>query len=253
MTEQLVYRILLISIFITATIVFISLYIVTAPYGRHFRKGWGPTIHARIGWVVMEFPAILVITLTFFLGDRKTNLIAIIFLAMWLLHYAQRTFIYPLLMKGGNKRFPISLISFAILFNIVNGYINGRYIFFFSPVYSISWIIDPRFIIGILIFFTGLTINIYSDYILRQLRKTGERDYKIPYRGLFKYISSPNYFGEIIEWLGWAIATWSLPGLAFAVFTAANLMPRAFSNHKWYIKKFTNYPKQRKALIPFIY
>jgi len=253
MTEQLVYRVLLISVFITAAIVFISLYIVTAPYGRHFRKGWGPTIQARAGWVVMELPAIFVIILFFFLGDRKTNPIAIIFLAMWLLHYVQRTFIYPMLMKSSAKKFPISLIFFAILFNTINGYINGRYLFSFSPVYTINWIIDPRFIIGILIFFTGLIINIHSDYILRQLRKTGERGYKIPYRGFFKYISSPNYFGEIIEWIGWAIATWSLPGLAFAIFTAANLVPRAFSNHEWYIKNFTNYPKKRKALIPFIY
>jgi len=74
----------------------------------------------------------------------------------------------------------------------------------------------------------------------------------IPHRGLFKYISCPNYFGEILEWTGWAIATWSIPGLAFAVFTFANLAPRAFSNHNWYKEKFSNYPEKRKALIPFI-
>ena len=57
---------------------------------------------------------------------------------------------------------------------------------------------------------------------------------------------------KILEWTGFAIAAWSLPGLAFAVFTFANLAPRAFANHKWYKEKFPDYPEERKALLPFI-
>ena len=38
-----------------------------------------------------------------------------------------------------------------------------------------------------------------------------------------------------------------------AVFTFANLAPRAWSHHKWYRKKFPDYPKQRRAVIPFIW
>jgi len=62
-------------------------------------------------------------------------------------------------------------------------------------------------------------------------------------------ISCPNYFGEIIEWFGWAIATWSLAGLAFAIFTFSNLVPRALAHHRWYLSKFPNYPKKRRAII----
>jgi len=253
MDEILIYKILLITVFITAAIVFISLYFITAPYGRHIRRGWGPAILARLGWLIMEFPAFFVIILFFFLGDRKTNPVAIIFLSMWTIHYTHRTFIYPFLMRGKDKRLPVSLIFFAILFNVINGYLNGRYLFHFSTPYNINWLFDPRFIIGTLIFITGISINIHSDHVLRSLRKSGGTDYKIPYRGFFRYISSPNYFGEIIEWFGWAIATWSLAGLAFAVFTTANLMPRALSHHEWYIKSFPEYPEDRKTLIPFIY
>jgi len=44
--------------------------------------------------------------------------------------------------------------------------------------------------------------------------------------------------------------TWSLPGLSFAVWTAANLIPRALHHHSWYKKEFKDYPQKRKAIFP---
>jgi len=69
---------------------------------------------------------------------------------------------------------------------------------------------------------------------------------------MHKYILAPNYFGEIIEWTGFALAVWSLPALSFAVWTFANLAPCALTNHQWYLNKFHNYSKERKALIPYL-
>jgi len=103
------------------------------------------------------------------------------------------------------------------------------------------------------LFFAGFAINHHSDGILRQLRTLGETVYKIPRGGLFERVSCANYFGEIIEWCGWAIAIWSLPGLVFAVWTAANLVPRARAHHNWYPIQFPDYPPQRRALIPFVF
>ena len=121
-------------------------------------------------------------------------------------------------------------------------------------IYSPVWLSSPKFIIGTIIFLIGFVINLHSDYILRHLRDLGDvNGYKIPYGGLFKYISCPNYFGEILEWIGWAILTWSIPGLVFAVWTAANLIPRAVSHHKWYFATFPDYPKDRKAIIPHLF
>jgi steroid 5-alpha reductase family enzyme len=112
----------------------------------------------------------------------------------------------------------------------------------------LSW----QFFGGIILFTTGFTINKIADYKLRDLRKRSQEQYTIPRGWLFEYTSSPHYFGEIIEWGGWALITWSLPGLAFFVFTFANLFPRAISSHKWYKKNFPDYPPKRKAMIPFI-
>ena len=77
--------------------------------------------------------------------------------------------------------------------------------------------------------------------------------YYIPYGGLFGYVSAANYGGEIIEWAGYAVGTWSLPGLAFATFTFANLAPRGHQHHRWYKRTFKDYPPSRKAVLPFIW
>jgi 3-oxo-5-alpha-steroid 4-dehydrogenase 1 len=100
------------------------------------------------------------------------------------------------------------------------------------------------------LFVIGLVINFQSDLILIKLRQPGETGYKLPTGGFFRWLSCSNYFGELLEWTGWALATWSLPGLAFAVWGAANLVPRAVSHHRWYQEKFPNYPRERRALLP---
>ena len=58
--------------------------------------------------------------------------------------------------------------------------------------------------------------------------------------------------GEILEWIGFAFAAWTVPAWVFAWFTATNLIPRAFSNHRWYHEHFSDYPKNRRAIIPFV-
>jgi steroid 5-alpha reductase family enzyme len=148
---------------------------------------------------------------------------------------------------------PISIIGFGLIFNLMNAYLNGHYIFTLATQYTSKWLTDPRFIVGGALFVAGYLINRSADRILRNLRAPGETGYKIPQTGLYRWISCPNYFGEIVVWSGWAIATWSLPGLAFAVWTIANLAPRAHSHHIWYQQTFLDYPIQRKALVPMIW
>ena len=129
---------------------------------------------------------------------------------------------------------PILIGVVGWVFNVMNASLKSIALSHLPPGYSNQWIIDPHFLVGGTIFFLGFVINVQSDYILRNLRKPGEIGYKLPHDGLFRLVTAPNYFGEILEWCGWAVATWSLAGVAFAVFTFSNLAPRAWAYHKWY-------------------
>jgi protein-S-isoprenylcysteine O-methyltransferase Ste14 len=234
-------------------VVFVALFFIAAPYGRHIRKGWGYSVGNKLGWVLMEAPAPIVFAVCFLLGDIKNTVVTFIFLGLWEAHYVHRSFVYPFSLRGNARRMPLSVVSFGFLFNLMNGYLNGRYIFSFSGGYANSWLTDPRFIVGVILFVTGYVINRQADQALRDLRKPGESGYKISYNRFYRWVSSPNYLGEITIWTGWALATWSISGLAFAFWAVANLLPRARANHAWYRQTFPDYPPERKALIPRVW
>jgi protein-S-isoprenylcysteine O-methyltransferase Ste14 len=254
MSEPTFFQIILVFSFVVALGTFVALFFIPAPYGRHARSGWGPLLPNWLGWLLMESVSALMMLLMFLVGRTPHTAVTIIFLLMWEAHYLHRSSIYPFMLRNGEKKMPLAIPLMAVVFNLGNAYVNGRYLFHFSDGrYDASWLRDPRFIAGTFLFVTGFVINRWADNKLRNLRKPGETGYKIPRGGLYRYISCPNYFGEILEWFGWAIATWSLPGLAFAVWTFANLAPRAQAHHKWYHEEFNRYPSERKALIPGIW
>jgi len=245
-----VYAILVGAEFVLALLTFLGLVFITAPYGRYGRPGWGPTVPARLGWIVMECPASLFFLAIYLTGDQRATLVPLILLGLWQAHYVQRAFVYPFLIRAGG-RMPVLLMLLAIMFNLLNAYVNAWWIAQVGH-YPIAWLTDPRFVVGVLLFAGGYAINRWADRSLRRLRAPGETGYKIPEGGLYRWVSCPNYLGEIVEWFGWALATWSPAGLAFAVYTTANLAPRAVRHHRWYQQRFPEYPAQRRALIPYV-
>ena len=250
------FNIFLIIMSIIAVIVFIALYFVTAGYGVFYNKKWGPSIPNKIGWVLMESPVFIAMILLCVFSERSTNVVCLIFLILFEIHYFQRSFIFPFLIRGKSVM-PLSVILMGVVFNTLNALMQGGWIFYVSPenMYEISWLTTPQFIIGTLIFFVGMIINIHSDYIIRHLREPGDTRHYLPKKGMFKYVTSANYFGEFVEWCGFAILTWSLAGVVFALWTFANLAPRAAKIYDNYKKEFGNEldTKKVKRILPFIY
>lgn len=251
MNEPAVHRALVWALFVLAGLTAGALTFLTAPYGRHGRGGWGPMLSARAGWILMESPSCLLFFVVYLLGSHRFGFVPLVLLAMWQSHYAYRALVYPFRLAEGAKPIPFSIAMTGFAFNALNSYVNARWISELGS-YAPSWVVTVPFILGCGLFFSGMVINHAADATLRSLRKPGEKGYKIPQGFLYEFVSCPNYLGEILEWLGWSLATLSLSGLSFAVYTAANLAPRAVAHHNWYRQKFPEYPPQRKAIIPFL-
>jgi 3-oxo-5-alpha-steroid 4-dehydrogenase 1 len=238
-----------------AVLAHILLFFIKAPFGRHTSKRWGISINNKWGWFLMELPSLLIMLYFLLKGNQSFQSYAWILFVCWILHYTNRAIIYPLRIHPTQKQMPLVIVLSAWSFNTINATLNGYYLAELAPndLYQYSWLSSTSFMTGLSLFIMGMYINWRADNMLIRLRKPGETGYKIPRGFLFDYVSSPNLFGEIIEWSGFALMAWNLPATTFLIWTLANLVPRAKNHHDWYRQTFADYPSRRKAVFPFLF
>ena len=222
-----------------------------ADYGRYntFRhnllKFKVPNFSASFAWMLQESPSAIIPLLgLYYIGFNHC-------LALFAFHYVYRAFYYPMQLKH-TTQMPIYILAMAFVFCLYNGYMQTCYEVF-NPIHKSGLIAQ---IVGHILFFTGFYTHLWSDRYLLQLKEKAvakNQRYLVPSEGIFVYITCPNYFGEMLQWLGFSLISWSLPAFAFFIFTCANLVPRAYSHHEWYKGTFPNYPRQRNILIPLIW
>jgi 3-oxo-5-alpha-steroid 4-dehydrogenase 1 len=231
--------------------------VMRAPYGR-FAKERSMALDPRLGWLLMELPATVVFWAVYLQGPRRFETVPLVLASLWGLHYLNRGFLFPALMRvprGQKGSFGWLVVVSGWGVTALHGYLNGRWFSGLAPHLTSGWLTDPRFVVGVVVYALGLAINVHSDHVLRHLRTeqelaSGERVYRIPTGGLYRWVSSPSYLGEIIAWAGFACFTWGLPGVFILGISAANLVPRALSTHRWYRERFADYPAERRALVP---
>ena len=241
------------------------LFFVSAPYGKLVRGGWGVQVDGRVGWFIQEIVSPITLTLAYLHGgdlftfeDRGPRgssstppASTQIFIVFWWAHYLNRSVFYPLTRSMSNTTVPV--VAMAVAFNLVNGTLVGT-----ELARGNAHLTSPErstLIGGLLLFWIGAGVNITSDRTLRRLRKGPEdKNHYVPRGGLFEYVTCPHYLGEVMEWTGFAVATQTRAGWAFAFWTFANLLPRAVAYRAWYRDKFGDkYPKRLRAMIPFVW
>ncbi|OXB53618.1 hypothetical protein ASZ78_000099 [Callipepla squamata] len=189
---------------------------IPMPYGRYSSRRFGWLLPARPAWLLQELPALLV-PLALAACVPAWRLPNAALLSCFVLHYVHRALIFPFLIRQG-KPTPFFTFLLALLFCIYNGYLQGRSLSSYAE-YPSDWLKHPCFIAG----------------------------------GMFEYVSGANFFGEILEWFGFSLACCTMESFAFALCTLFILGSRAKQHHQWYLEKFEDYPKNRKAVIPFVY
>lgn len=218
------------------------------PVGRMGGKGPGKRVDCRWGWFLVEVPCLVTFPVVYLMSGNF-HLVGNIVLILWLAHYLHRTLVWPWLVQKRTATVSLTFCSTAVGFNLINGGLLGWFMAYAGD-YANQWLSDPRFIAGLALMVGGAALNIWADYRLLHLRRAHEGQRVLPHGGAFDRVTCPNLAGEIIEWIGFALLTWSLPGLAFALWTIANLLPRALWRRNWYRENFSDYPEQRPALFP---
>ncbi len=257
-TGDTTYDLILTLAFAYVGIVIIAAPFVDTPYGRFASEKFGLNLGPRFGWFLMELPATLVFFAVFFSGDHWSEPVPLVFAGMWALHYANRGFFFPFSIRvppGAKGSFSIMVVGTGWLATSMHGYLNAAYVSDLGD-YG-GWFSDARFWVGLVVYYVSYALVLHSDSIIRNLRTReevarGEKVYRIPQGGMFRFVTCPNYLFEITGWAGFAVCTWSLGSVFVLGISIANLVPRALSTHKWYRERFEDYPAERKALIPFI-
>lgn len=250
------YNYLTLGMAALAAVVFVILYFVTAGYGQFRTQQWGWSIDNKLAWVLMEAPAFLTMLGIWYWSGCPTAAPQVVLMGLFLLHYFQRSFVFPLLMTG-KSRMPVTIMLSGVTFNVINGIMQGGALYWFPrEAYEAGWnyLAGGTAIFGLAVFFIGMAINLHSDHVIRHLRKPGDTRHYLPQKGMYRYVTSANYLGEIIEWTGFAIVAGSTAAWVFVWWTAANLVPRAHAIYNRYREEFGRKALgKRKRIIPFLY
>lgn len=233
---------------------------VQSPYGRFASDKMGINLHPKLGWWLMELPATAVFLWFYVQGPRALELTPLVLGAIWMVHYGNRGWFFPLSIRavpGKRSTFSITVMALGMFVTSAHGYLNATFFTEYGKHLTPEWLTDPRFLVGVVVYYCGFGLILSSESIVRNLRdpaklESGRSDYKIPYGGAYRWVSSPQYLGELVAWTGFSILTWGLPGVMILLISAGNLVPRAFATHRWYREQFPDYPPEREALIPFV-
>jgi 3-oxo-5-alpha-steroid 4-dehydrogenase 1 len=230
---------------------------VASPYGRFGSDKYGVSLNPKLGWWLMEIPATVVFLWFYVHGPRALEPTPLVLGAIWMIHYGNRGWFFPLSIRtvpGKRSSFSLMVMAMGMFVTSIHGYLNATWFTEYGRHLTTAWLTDPRFLAGVAVYYCGFFLILSSESIVRRLRdpKHPGTDYRIPYGGGYRFVSSPQYLGELIAWAGFALLTWGLPGVMIFLISAANLVPRALATHRWYLEKFPDYPKDRKALIPYV-
>uniref|UniRef100_A0A182PQE3 Polyprenal reductase n=1 Tax=Anopheles epiroticus TaxID=199890 RepID=A0A182PQE3_9DIPT len=97
-----------------------------------------------------------------------------------------------------------------------------------------------------------------SNLILANLRKdqTGKvvnQKHSLPTGGYFEVISSPHMFFEIVMYVVlFGVLHRNSSMVYVLLWVLSNQLMNSWLTHQWYVENFPNYPKQRKALVPYV-
>jgi 3-oxo-5-alpha-steroid 4-dehydrogenase 1 len=274
--------------YLTALITLIFSVFVTAPYGRFGDDKYGMLMNPRVGWWLMEIFATLSFAFFYPQGPNALKPVPLFFAFLFACHYANRGWYFPYHMRvapGSKASFSILVAVSGFFVTALHGYLNAMWYSKYCDYLDWDWLSNPTFIFGFILYEASFWSTIYTESIMRNLRPkptatlpatsnsnspssiaaanaaltpiftpaTPTSRYTIPRGFLFEYVTSPQYFTELLGFLGWAIMTWSPAGLFIFFISCANLLPRAKKSHQWYKHKFEDYPTDRKVMVPFLW
>lgn len=233
--------------------------------GQLFLKDLGP----QLGWSTVfltEYSGPLFVYLLFYTrpaiiyGQAAAGMpyhpVVHIAAACWAGHYVKR-----LLETVFVHRFSHSTMPIRNLFKNCTYYWGfAAYVAYYinHPLYTAPYFGDLQIYGGLAAFILCELGNLSIHLALKNLRPAGTKVRKIPvptanpFTWAFRFVSCPNYFYEAGSWFAFTVMTQCLAGGLFTFAGVYQMSVWAIQKHRNYKKEFSNYPRGRKAIFPFV-
>ncbi|CAL9080202.1 unnamed protein product [Musa textilis] len=223
-------------------------------YSKFWNAGSPPSgkqirVSSRVGMLLLYTPALVAAAAAFavpaVVADDRCRLLALALALHFFKRDLEVLFIHQ---YSGNM-----ILNSAI--PITLSYFTGTVCMIYAQ-YVTQGVPGPTLdlkVAGEVLFLVGITGNFYHHHLLSKLREKGDKTYKIPKGGLFELVICPHYLFEVIVFIGFCLISQTLYSFFFALGTLWYLMGRSYATRRWYLSKFENFPRQVKALIPYVF
>ncbi|KAK2945813.1 putative ATP-binding cassette sub-family C member 5 [Blattamonas nauphoetae] len=223
-------------------------------------KDLGPQIGYRTLFILEYLAPPLIMLLLFFFPKvfysyynpnieikphSKTQIVACL---MWIAHYVKRLLETVFVHTFSHPSVPIKVLVR-----------NCAYYWGFAAL--ISYIIchpkytsPPSFflLLGVVIFVLSEFMNLRCHLHLRSLRVNAEPgSHPVPTFWPFRLVTCPNYTFEVLSWIGFNLATWTLIGIVFNICGFVQMYLWAIKKKKRYLSQHSDYPQNIHVIIPY--
>nr|WHE05772.1 3-oxo-5-alpha-steroid 4-dehydrogenase-domain-containing protein [Flammulina filiformis] len=181
--------------------------------------------------------------------------------AMIMLHFAKREFETLFIHRFSHGTMPVSnIFKNSAHYHILSGLFLAFDLYrskysATSPYIQQSIMNNPTFLkicVGLWTFFQ--LSNLHTHLTFRRLRPAGSKRRAVPRGYGFNLVSSPNYLFEILGWTVVTVMTQSYAAALFLLVGGGQMAIWAAKKHRNYKKEFgKEYPRSRKAMVPFIF
>eukprot|EP00747_Dinoflagellata_sp_TGD_P183729 gnl/TRDRNA2_/TRDRNA2_38827_c0_seq1.p1 gnl/TRDRNA2_/TRDRNA2_38827_c0~~gnl/TRDRNA2_/TRDRNA2_38827_c0_seq1.p1 ORF type:complete len:312 (+),score=37.79 gnl/TRDRNA2_/TRDRNA2_38827_c0_seq1:133-936(+) len=231
----------------------------SAGYSKFANPAKSFKVASRPGMVCLYFPALMISVYYFLTAPRKSkgNGRETITAGLLTFHFGKRVLESLFLHKYSGTMDGDFLVPISCAYALTATLLAHQQLQVTEYSHPLT---QPVFGIGVGFAAVGQLGNFYHHFLLAQLRKGDDggdggdkKTYVIPSGGLFKFVTMPHYFFELVFWLGFACVTQHLNSFLTVADMTSYLMGRSVATTRWYRAKFEDYPPERKHLFPFVF